>query len=394
MSFLPVIAATFLIFQNEGRYLRLFLPLLGVLAFTVFSLDAAPRFLPELATPSAGHPVTVWVNTITGVVSTCAVVALLQTNLNASRAMESEIRHAIAKGEFYLQYQPQVDSAGRIQGAEALLRWKHGKKGNIPPSEFIALAEETGLIIPIGEWVLRTACAQLAAWAASPLTAQLTVSVNVSASQFRQPDFVEQVRSILRLSGACPELLKLELTESALAEDAAVVCGKMRALKELGISWSLDDFGTGYSSLSSLKQLPFDQLKIDQSFVRDLLSDDRNLAIVSTILTLGQSLGLEIIAEGSRHRRSSSCCMKLDVSASRAFCSAARYLQAVLRIASRKACEVYALSFRILHLCARRSSPPLDIAPLKAHLCIRAAMPQPAIGCGEEAVRLLLTTQV
>lgn len=298
MSFLPVIAATFLIFQNEGRYLRLFLPLLGVLAFTVFSLDAAPRFLPELATPSAGHPVTVWVNTITGVVSTCAVVALLQTNLNASRAMESEIRHAIAKGEFYLQYQPQVDSAGRIQGAEALLRWKHGKKGNIPPSEFIALAEETGLIIPIGEWVLRTACAQLAAWAASPLTAQLTVSVNVSASQFRQPDFVEQVRSILRLSGACPELLKLELTESALAEDAAVVCGKMRALKELGISWSLDDFGTGYSSLSSLKQLPFDQLKIDQSFVRDLLSDDRNLAIVSTILTLGQSLGLEIIAEG------------------------------------------------------------------------------------------------
>ncbi|MEH0071325.1 EAL domain-containing protein [Pannonibacter sp. Pt2-lr] len=211
--------------------------------------------------------------------------------------MEGEIRRAIAGG-----IPSPVSASGERGGSDAggggpaaLEAWQ---KGNISPGAFIPLAEETGLIIPIGDWVLRAACAQLAAWAASPLTAQLTVSVNVSASQFRQPDFVEQVRSIVRLSGARPELLKLELTESALAEDAAVVSGKMQALKDLGISWSLDDFGTGYSSLSSLKQLPFDQLKIDQSFVRDLLNDDRNLAIVSTILQLGQSLGLDIIAEG------------------------------------------------------------------------------------------------
>lgn len=298
MSLLPVIAATFLIFQNEGRYLRLFLPLLGVLAFTLFSLDAVPRFWPELATPSAGQAAAVWLNTLTAVAATCIVIAHLQTNLNDRRAMEIEIRRAIARGEFYLHYQPQVDAKGRMLGVEALLRWKHSKKGNVSPGEFIPMAEETGLIIPIGEWVLRTACAQLAAWSAIPATAHLTVAVNVSASQFRQPDFVEHVRTILKLSGARPDLLKLELTESALAEDASVAGSKMRALKELGIRWSLDDFGTGYSSLSSLKQLPFDQLKIDQSFVRDLLNDGRNLAIVSTILKLGQSLGLEIIAEG------------------------------------------------------------------------------------------------
>lgn len=294
----PIVAATFLVFSHEGVYLRVLLPLFGVLSFLIVSLGLAPLPPHEFVSPVAGLPVVIGLHTITGIVGLCIVVIALQTSVSARHAMEGEIRKAIARGEFYLQYQPQVDASGRTLGAEALLRWKHGKKGNISPGAFIPLAEETGLIIPIGEWVLRTACAQLAAWAASPLTAQLTVSVNVSASQFRQPDFVEQVRSIVRLSGARPELLKLELTESALAEDAEIVGSKMQALKEQGISWSLDDFGTGYSSLSSLKQLPFDQLKIDQSFVRDLLNDDRNLAIVSTILQLGQSLGLEIIAEG------------------------------------------------------------------------------------------------
>lgn len=294
----PIVAATFLVFSHEGFYLRVLLPVFGVLSFLVFALGLAPLPPKELASPVAGLTAVVWLHTITGVLGLCIVAVVLQTSVSARHTMEGEIRRAIARGEFHLLYQPQVSAAGQMQGAEALLRWKHGKKGNISPGAFIPLAEETGLIIPIGDWVLRAACAQLAAWAASPLTAQLTVSVNVSASQFRQPDFVEQVRSIVRLSGARPELLKLELTESALAEDAAVVSGKMQALKDLGISWSLDDFGTGYSSLSSLKQLPFDQLKIDQSFVRDLLNDDRNLAIVSTILQLGQSLGLDIIAEG------------------------------------------------------------------------------------------------
>jgi diguanylate cyclase len=185
-----------------------------------------------------------------------------------------------------------------MTGVEALLRWRHPTRGMVAPNAFIPLAEETGLIIPIGEWVLRTAAVQLQAWAAAPETQQLTIAVNVSATQFRQPDFVEQVRSIVTLSGARPQALKLELTESVLADDMEVVLGKMKALKEFGIGWSLDDFGTGYSSLSSLKNLPFEQIKIDQSFVRELLTDPRNRAIVETILRLSESLGLSVIAEG------------------------------------------------------------------------------------------------
>nr|WP_254007712.1 EAL domain-containing protein [Rhizobium sp. L1K21] len=205
---------------------------------------------------------------------------------------------ALARGEFHLAYQPQVNESGRIFGVEALLRWNHPTRGPISPQEFIPLAEETGMIIPIGEWVLRTACAQLAEWAKVPHKAHLTIAVNVSALQFRQPDFVQQVKQIVSLSGINPSRLELELTESAVAEDSDNVVKKMQALKRHGITWSLDDFGTGYSSLSSLKRLPLDKLKIDQSFVRDLLTDERNIAIVDTIIQLSGNLGLKVIAEG------------------------------------------------------------------------------------------------
>ena len=168
----------------------------------------------------------------------------------------------------------------------------------LPPAEFITLAEDTGLILPLGHWVMETACAQLAAWAIRTATAHLTLAVNVSARQFSLPNLVEQVRDLIRSTGAPPDRLKLELTESLLLEHAEDIINKMIALKALGVGFSLDDFGTGYSSLSYLKRLPLDQLKIDQSFVRDVLTDPNDAAIARTIVALARSLGLAVIAEG------------------------------------------------------------------------------------------------
>ncbi|MCJ2187401.1 putative bifunctional diguanylate cyclase/phosphodiesterase [Novosphingobium beihaiensis] len=298
MNLLPVGAATFLVSYREGWYLHRALPFTILLIFLTFQLDLLPSPWPGLAAPESSRAIGVWVNNITGTLGAGIVMAMMQSGMNARRTLENDMRQAVARGDYYVDYQPQVDASGRIFGAEALLRWEHPVRGNIPPQEFIPLAEETGLIIPIGERVLRIACAQLAQWAEEPLTAGLTISVNVSASQFLQPDFVRHVASIVALSGADPSRLKLELTESALADDTDAMMGKMQALKDLGIRWSLDDFGTGYSSLSSLKRLPLDQLKIDKSFVCDLLADDRSRAIVDTIVQLSRSLDLAVIAEG------------------------------------------------------------------------------------------------
>jgi EAL domain-containing protein (putative c-di-GMP-specific phosphodiesterase class I) len=212
--------------------------------------------------------------------------------------LETDLRRAIQAQQFALHYQPQVDAGGQVVGAEALLRWQHPQRGWVMPDEFIPLAEDTGLILPLGQWVLETACAQLAAWAQSPDMAHLTLAVNVSARQFGQSDMVEQVLAAVDAAGAPPGRLKLELTESLLLENAEDIIRKMMALKERGVGFSLDDFGTGYSSLSYLKRLPLDELKIDQSFVRDLLTDPDDAAIARTILALGHSLGRGAIAEG------------------------------------------------------------------------------------------------
>jgi diguanylate cyclase (GGDEF)-like protein len=221
----------------------------------------------------------------------------LQAAVNARAAMEDALRQAIRLNQFSLYYQPQVDH-GSIVGAEALIRWKHPTRGILAPGEFIVLAEETGLILPLGNWVLETACQQIAAWAHHPATADITIAINISARQFRQPDFVNQVLSALERTGANPRNLKLELTESMLLEDVEDVIAKMAGLKAHGLRFSLDDFGTGYSSLSYLKRLPLDQLKIDQSFVQDLLVDCRGGAIAQAIIALGRAMGLSVIAEG------------------------------------------------------------------------------------------------
>ncbi|MCF8198265.1 MAG: PAS domain S-box protein [Sulfuritalea sp.] len=212
--------------------------------------------------------------------------------------LEADLRKGLELAQLVLHYQPQVDGIGKVTGAEALVRWRHPQRGLVSPAEFIPLAEETGLIQPLGHWVLTTACRQLLVWAANPALAQLTLAVNVSARQFRQPDFVEHVSSILADTGADPQKLKLELTESLLLEDVENTIAKMNALKAIGVSFSLDDFGTGYSSLSYLKRLPLDQLKIDQSFIRDVLIDPNDAAIARTIVALAQSLSLSVIAEG------------------------------------------------------------------------------------------------
>jgi diguanylate cyclase (GGDEF)-like protein/PAS domain S-box-containing protein len=222
----------------------------------------------------------------------------MQTVVTARVALETDLRQGLQLREFSLNYQRQADTSGRTIGVEALVRWQHPRRGMVSPALFIPLAEETGMIVRLGQWVLETACRQLAVWAASPRTSHLTVAVNVSARQFRSPDFVDQVAAILELTGANPQNLKLELTESMLVENVENTIAKMTALQATGVTFALDDFGTGYSSLSYLKRLPLDQLKIDRSFVKDVLTNANDAAIARTIVALGKTLGLHVIAEG------------------------------------------------------------------------------------------------
>jgi diguanylate cyclase (GGDEF)-like protein/PAS domain S-box-containing protein len=224
--------------------------------------------------------------------------ATMQHAASARTARVTDLQRALEQREFLLHYQTQFNRNGEPIGAEALVRWNHALRGMVSPAEFIPLAEETRLILPLGQWVLERACAQLARWEDEPGKAEWTMSVNVSALQFGQSDFVASVLHALRQSGANPVNLKLELTESMLVNDVQDVISKMNALKAYQVKFSLDDFGTGYSSLSYLKRLPLDQLKIDQSFVRDLLSDPNDAVIAQAIIALGHSLGLQVIAEG------------------------------------------------------------------------------------------------
>jgi len=218
--------------------------------------------------------------------------------VTARNLLEKELRHAVRAGEFVLHYQAQVDSEGRLTGAEAPVRWRHGRRGIVEPDDFIPLAEETGLIRPLGHAVLTAACTQLAAWAQRVDMAHLTVAVNISAREFAQPNFAEQVLAILTATGAKPQRFKLELTESLLVADVGDVIAKMRALKEAGVGFALDDFGTGYSSLAYLNQLPLDQLKIDRSFVMNIESDESAALICAATISLAHSRKLQVVAEG------------------------------------------------------------------------------------------------
>ena len=222
----------------------------------------------------------------------------MQQDVALRAKLSQELHEALHLDQFILHYQPQIDQSGQTIGAEALIRWRHPERGLIAPNAFIAEAEARGLIAPIGLWVLETACAQLAAWQTDAATSHLTLAVNVSARQFRQLHFVHQTQAIVARSNIDPRRLKLELTESLLLDDVEETINKMTALRSDGITFSLDDFGTGYSSLSYLKRLPFDQIKIDRAFVRDILEGSNDTVIATTIITLADQLGLSVIAEG------------------------------------------------------------------------------------------------
>lgn len=224
--------------------------------------------------------------------------AHMERAVKARAALENDLRDALDKQQFTLHFQAQVTHAHCVTGAEVLVRWQHPQRGMVAPGEFIPVTEETGMIVPLGDWVLETACAQLAAWASRPALAHLTLAVNVSAHQFRLPGFVDHVLATLHRNGADPRRLKLELTESLLVDNVEDVIRKMLLLKAEGVTFALDDFGTGYSSLSYLKRLPLDELKIDQSFVHDVLFDPNGAAIAQTVVALANSLGLNVIAEG------------------------------------------------------------------------------------------------
>jgi len=224
----------------------------------------------------------------------------MQKAADARLQVEKDLRKARELNQLELYYQPQVQvTTGLIIGAEALLRWKHPERGFVSPLDFIPVAEETGLIIEIGEWVLQTAAQQVRTWEADGLLEKFgAVAVNVSPLQFRQPNFVDLVIRVFREASLSPARIKIEITESIIIESVEDVIRKMHAIKELGVQFSLDDFGTGYSSLSYLRRLPLDQLKIDRSFVQGITRDASESAIVETIISMGHHLGMDVIAEG------------------------------------------------------------------------------------------------
>lgn len=222
----------------------------------------------------------------------------MQAAASARAVLEKDLREALQTGQFQLHYQAQVDAHKNIQGAETLIRWQHPQRGLVSPIEFISFAEESGLILPLGRWILTSACEQLAAWARQPALAAITLAVNISPRQFRDAYFVDEVLAILKHTGAPPERLKLEITESLLLDDLDDIVAKMHELRGRGIGFSLDDFGTGYSSLSYLTRLPLDQIKIDKSFVMDLETHDHSAVLCASIISLAHNLKLKIVAEG------------------------------------------------------------------------------------------------
>lgn len=226
----------------------------------------------------------------------------MQAQVRLRAELEAGIRRALEESEFRLWYQPQFNCANELIGLEALVRWQHPEKGIVSPAEFIPVAESSGLILPLGRWILRTACEQLAAWQSHPELAGVRIAVNISSQQILHEHFVTEVSSILNQTGADPALLELELTESLLVEDVEQTIEKMQQLRQRGVHFALDDFGTGYSSMCYLKRLPLDKLKIDQGFVQNVMTDPNDVAIIRTIVALGQSLDLAVVAEGVETR--------------------------------------------------------------------------------------------
>lgn len=294
----PAIGACgFMLLRGNSPLLRHGVTGACFLAYVLFDLPGL-GLQTAYVQPDDVRALNAWGNDFFAMATLYMALQVMQADVSAHNALENDLRTALVEGQFVLYYQPQVSVDGRVIGAEALVRWKHPRHGMVPPGDFIPLAEETGLILPLGEWVMRQACTQLAIWSRNPATAALKVSVNVSARQFRQPDFVAEVSSIIERCGIDPSRLKLELTESMLANDLDDIIGKMDALRARGVSFSLDDFGTGFSSLAYLQRFEIDYLKIDQSFVRNLVPGGTELALCKAIIVMAHELGMQVVAEG------------------------------------------------------------------------------------------------
>ncbi len=300
--FLSLGVGAYYVFQAEKPWYRHAVVAAYLGAFLFFASTHFAFYTPY-AIPDSIRLGGTWINASVALLVLYMSLYMMDQDITRRSGLHVAMRDALAARRFELFYQPQVDAAGRVVGAEALLRWRDPVRGLVSPALFIPLAEQTGFILPLGQWALDSACVQLAHWQQRPDTRHLTLSVNVSAHQVRQPDFVTQVLGAIARTGAPAERLKLELTESMLVQDIDDLIQKMQALRPHGVGFSLDDFGTGYSSLSYLKRLPLHQLKIDQSFVRDVVTDPNAAAITRTLISLGQSLGLTVIAEGVETRQ-------------------------------------------------------------------------------------------
>ncbi|MDX9950468.1 MAG: EAL domain-containing protein [Methylophilaceae bacterium] len=311
LYFLAIAFLAYLILQNEHKWLRYGVIGSYLAAFVIFSSSNIALPLPgadDLTMLGDNiRLVGAWVNVALATAMLCLVLYVMQADFALRTRIGRELSIALWDHQFVLYFQPQVDSRGKILGAEALLRWQHPVLGLQMPGDIIPAIEQNGLIVPIGHWVLNAACHQLELWAARPATANLVLSVNVSAQQFHETHFVPQVLSIIKRTGINPSRLKLELTESILIDDMEDVIEKMNLLKAAGVGLVLDDFGTGYSSLNYLRRLPLSQLKIDQTFVRDILDNLQDQAIARTIIVLGAELGFEVIAEGVENERQLQC---------------------------------------------------------------------------------------
>ncbi len=290
--------SAYLALQLEHRALYFGVPAVCLLTFLLLASTPVGFAQPQFGIPAEQRALSVWFNNFSALLCLFVVMVLMHADIRVRTALEAELRTALANRQLVLYYQPQVAHDGSVIGAETLVRWNHPARGLVPPAEFISLAEECGLIGQLGRAVLRDACRQLVQWSKRPERAHLTLSVNVSASELRQPGFVDATLKVLDWTRAEPTRLKIELTETLLVNDIEDVSGKLAALRQRGIGVSLDDFGTGYSSLNYLKRLPLTQLKIDKSFVDDVLTDTSDAAIARTVVALGRQLGLHVIAEG------------------------------------------------------------------------------------------------
>lgn len=294
---LPLGLIALVAFRDNDARLRYGVALSCLGAFVVLAASNT-NFMPGYAVPDTIRVPGNWVHALATAFVLTLLVNVLLTDATERSELEAELVQAVVLRQLELHYQPQVDAQGQVLGAEALLRWQHPTRGLVMPGQFIDLAEQTGLIVPIGQWVLETACAQLQAWSQHPVRASWCLAVNISQRQFRQPEFVPKLLELLHQHGFNPSRLELELTETILVDDIDDIKLKMLTLAAHGLRFSLDDFGIGYSSLSYLKRLPLNKLKIDQSFVADVLTEPNSAAIVRMVLALGSSMNLQVVAEG------------------------------------------------------------------------------------------------